>query len=125
MRDFLCGSDQLTFAPHPPPGSKQKRHRSDIGPPVPLPLLSVYFCNNLRRYLELFQPFKGQIELGFSNVMAQLLWLDCIEQVQVHLKRIDMQKAELGGSEGTSSSSDAAQAYEPYSSPCHVAEYRF
>ena len=85
----------------------------------------MYFCNNLRRYLELFQPFKGQIELGFSNVMAQLLWLDCIEQVQVHLKRIDMQKAELGGSEGTSSSSDAAQAYEPYPLPRHVAEYRF
>lgn len=68
------------------------------------------------QYLELFQPFKGQIELGFSNVMAQLLWLDCIEQVQVHLKRIDMQKAELGGSEGSASATDSAQACAPHPS---------
>jgi hypothetical protein len=63
------------------------------------------------QYLELFQPFKGHIELGFSNVMAQLLWLDCIEQVQAHLKRINMQKAELGGSEGTSLMTETAQTY--------------
>jgi hypothetical protein len=34
------------------------------------------------QYLELFQPFKGQIELCFSNIVAQMEWLDCIEQVQ-------------------------------------------
>jgi hypothetical protein len=82
------------------------------------------------QYLELFQPFKGQIELCFSNIVAQMEWLDCIEQVkrplglplnivlmscfieqvQAHLKRIDRQKAELGGSEGKSSATEAAEA---------------
>ncbi len=63
------------------------------------------------QYLELFQPFKGQVELGFSNYVAAEQWLQCIEQVQAHLKRIDGQKAELGGSEGKASASEAAEAY--------------
>jgi hypothetical protein len=52
------------------------------------------------QYLELFQPFKGNIELGFRNDVAQRIWYDCIAQLQAHLKRIDEQKAKLGGAEG-------------------------
>ena len=63
------------------------------------------------QYVELFQPFKGQIELCFSNVMAQLLWLDCIEQVQAHLKRIERQKAELGGAPDKSSAAVSSRTY--------------
>ncbi len=63
------------------------------------------------QYIELFQPFKGQVELGFSNFVAAEQWLQCIEQVQAHLKRIDGQKAALGGSEGKSLASEAAEAY--------------
>jgi hypothetical protein len=63
------------------------------------------------QYLELFQPFKGNIELGFRNDVAQRIWFDCIEQLQSHLKRIEEQKAKLGGSEGKASEHALAQEY--------------
>jgi hypothetical protein len=55
------------------------------------------------QYLELFQPFKGNIELGFRNNVAQQIWFDCIEQLQAHLKRIEEHKAELGGADSEAS----------------------
>jgi hypothetical protein len=61
--------------------------------------------------LELFQPFKGNIELGFRNDVAQRIWFDCIEQLQAHLKRIVEQKAKLGGVEGKASAHASSQEY--------------